>query len=204
MKIVGMLDSPFVRRLAITMRMLGIEYEHESMSVLAGYQSFKDVNPLAKVPTLIFDDGEMMIESSLIINQIEAMVGRSLMPEGLDNQRRAYQVIAVALTGMEKVAHRIYETEMRPEEYQYEPWLDRILEQIAVAFDWLEATVAGIDDGPWIFGENISQADISTAVAWRFLQLKAPGEARVKERPALMEFGEKAEALPEFQACPLE
>jgi glutathione S-transferase len=66
MKLVGMLDSPFVRRVAITMRMLGVEYRHESRSVVAGYESFKSVNPLAKVPTLVCDDGEMMIDSSLI------------------------------------------------------------------------------------------------------------------------------------------
>ena len=204
MKLVGMLDSPFVRRVAITMRMLGMDYEHESRSVVAGYESFKDVNPLAKVPTMILDDGEMMIESSLIINHIEAMAGRSLMPEDLDDQRRAWQVIAVALLGMEKIAHRIYETKMRPEEFQYQPWLDRVLEQIAASFDWLEEAVAGIEDDKWFFGDEISQADISTAVAWRFLQFSAPGEAKPETRPALQAFGERAEALPEFQACPLE
>jgi len=204
MKIVGMLDSPFVRRLAITMRMLDLDYEHDSRSVVAGYETFKDVNPLAKVPTLILDDGEMMIESSLIISHLEARAGRSLMPEGIDDQRRAYQVIAVALLGMEKIAHRIYETKMRPEEYQYQPWLDRILEQIAASFDWLEEAVAGIDGDGWLFGDEISQADVSTAVAWRFLQFSAPGEANPEQRPALVAFGERAEALPEFLACPLE
>jgi len=204
MKIVGMLDSPFVRRLAITMRMLDLDYEHDSRSVVAGYETFKDVNPLAKVPTLILDDGEMMVESSLIISHLEALAGRSLMPQGIDNQRRAYQVIAVALLGMEKIAHRIYETKMRPEEYQYQPWLDRILEQIAASFDWLEEAVAGIDGDGWLFGDEISQADVSTAVAWRFLQFSAPGEANPEQRPALVAFGERAEALPEFLACPLE
>jgi len=204
MKLVGMMDSPFVRRVAITMRLLEQDFEHDSRSVVFGYETFKDVNPLAKVPTLICDDGEMMIESSLIINHVEAIAGRTLMPEGLDNQRRAYQVIAVGLLGMEKVAHRIYETEMRPEEFQYQPWLDRILEQIAASFDWLEEAVAGIENGPWFFGGEISQADVSTAVAWRFLQLKAPELATPESRPALVAFGNKAEALPEFVACPLE
>ena len=204
MKLVGMLDSPYVRRLAITMQMLGIDYEHESRSVVFGYETFKDVNPLARVPTLVLDDGEMMIESSLIISYLEAMAGRSLIPDDLDNKRRAYQVIGVALSGMDKIAQRIYETKMRPEESQYGPWLNRLLEQIAESFDWLEGAVAGIGDGPWFFGDEISQADISTAVAWRFLNFSAPGEARPESRPALVAFGEKAEALPEFIACPLE
>ena len=53
MRLVGMLDSPFVRRLAITMRMLGIEHEHHSQSVVGGYETFKTINPLAKAPTRI-------------------------------------------------------------------------------------------------------------------------------------------------------
>ena len=203
MKLVGMLDSPYVRRLAITMRMLEIPFEHESRSVVAGYESFKDVNPLAKVPTLILDDGEMLIESSLIISYLESLSGRTLMPTGLDRQRRAWQLIAVALLGMDKAVARVYETEMRPEEYQYEPWLRRIEEQTAAAFDWLEEAAAGIGDDAWFFGE-VSQADISTAVAWRFLQARAASLVLADQRPALAELGARAETLPEFVACPLD
>ena len=138
MKLVGMLDSPYVRRLAITMRLLGIEHDHHAQSVVAGYDTFKIINPLAKAPTLVLDDGEMMIESTLIISHVEALAGRSLMPDGIDNQRRALQIIGVALTGMDKVVAQIYELDMRPPEFQYEPWLQRMREQAAQAFDWLE------------------------------------------------------------------
>jgi len=204
MQLVGMMDSPFVRRVAITLRMLEIDYEHQSKSVVFGYDTFKELNPLAKVPTLVCEDGEMMIDSSLIISHLEAIAGRSLMPESLGDQRRALQVIAVSLLGMEKIAHRIYETKMRPEEYQYEPWLNRILEQIAAAFNWLEESVAALDEKQWFFGDEISQADISVAVAWRFLQYSAPELARPEQCPALVTFGVRAETLPEFAACPLE
>jgi len=203
-KLVGMLDSPFVRRLAITMRMLGIDYEHHSQSVVAGYDTFKTINPLAKAPTLVLDDGEMMIESSLIISYLESTAGRSLMPVDPYQLRRAYQVIGVALLGMDKVVAHIYETEMRPDEFQYGPWLDRTHEQIAAAFEWLETAIAGTDEGLWLFGENISQADITTAVAWRFLQLRAADHAGAGPWPALTAFSERAESLPEFSACPVE
>lgn len=204
MKLVGMLDSPFVRRLAITMRLLGVEYEHLSQSVVAGYETFKDINPLAKAPTLVLDDGEMMIESSLIISYVEGLAGRSLMRENPDELRREYQLIGVALLGMDKVVAHIYETEMRPGEFQYQPWLDRVHEQTRAAFDWLEAATAGIDAGPWFFGKEISQADISTAVAWRFLQLRASEHAGPGPWPALTAFSERAERLPEFRACPVQ
>ena len=204
MKLVGMLDSPYVRRLAITMRLLGIDYEHVSQSVVAGYDTFKTINPLARAPTLVLDDGEMLIESTLIISHVEALAGRSLMPDDTDERRRALQIIGVALTGMDKVVAQIYELDMRPAEYQYEPWLQRVRDQAAAAFDWLEAAAGAIDGDSWMFGDRISQADISTAVAWRFLQAKAPAEVRAQERPALVAFSNRAEALPEFAACSFE
>ena len=204
MKLVGMLDSPFVRRVAITMRLLGIEFEHVSQSVVAGYDTFKSINPLAKAPTLVLDDGEMMIESTLIISHVEALAGRTLMPDATDDQRRALQVIGVALLGMDKVVAQIYETEMRPQEFQYEPWLGRVREQAAAGFDWLESVVASAGGGSWLFGDEITQADITTAVAWRFLELRASDQLHAEERPALAAFGARAEALPEFMACPVE
>jgi glutathione S-transferase len=166
-----MLDSPFVRRVAISMRLLDIEFEHVSQSVVAGYDTFKSINPLAKAPTLVLDDGEMMIESTLIISHVEALAGRTLTPDATDDQRRALQVIGVALLGMDKVVAQIYETEMRPQEFQY---------------------------------DEMTQADITTAVAWRFLELRAPDQLHVEERPALAAFGARAEAIPEFMACPVE
>lgn len=204
MQIIGMLDSPFVRRVAVSMRLLGIEYEHRPLSVLGGYDEFRKVNPLVKVPTLVCEDGEMLIDSSLIIGHLESLTGRSLMPQGDAEQRRALQIIGVSLVVMEKVAHRIYERKMRPEEYQYAPWLARINEQIAAALDWLERAAAEVDENGWLFGDRLTQADITLAIAWRFVINAALSEARPDEHPALVAYSKRAEALPEFLACPLD
>jgi glutathione S-transferase len=203
MQLIGMLDSPFVRRVAITMQILGIEYEHRPLSVLRTYDEFRKVNPLVKVPTLVCEDGEMLIDSSLIISHLESVAGRSLMPVGIEDERRALQQIGVALVAMEKIAHRIYETKMRPEEFVYAPWLDRIVEQISSALDWLEESVSGLEDGRWLFGDQMSQADITTAIAWRFAVNSAASVASAVDRPALQAFSDRAEALPEFLACPI-
>jgi len=204
MQLIGMLDSPFVRRVAITMQVLGIEYEHRPLSVLRTYDEFRKVNPLVKVPTLVCEDGEMLIDSSLIISHLESVAERSLMPVGIDDERQALQQIGVALVAMEKIAHRIYETKMRPEEFVYAPWLDRIVEQISSALDWLEESVSGLEDGQWLFGDLMSQADITTAIAWRFAVNSAAPVANAVDRPALQAFSERAEALPEFLACPID
>lgn len=204
MQLIGMLDSPFVRRVAITMQMLGIEYERRPLSVLSTYEEFRTVNPLVKVPTLVCDDGEMLIDSSLIINHLESIAGRSLMPEGIDNERRALQLIGVALVAMEKVAQQHYELTMRPEEYLYKPWFDRLVQQLGEALDWLERSVSGLEDERWLFSGEITQADISTAVAWRFAAHMVSDVADSANYPELRAFSRRAEALPEFLACPLE
>jgi glutathione S-transferase len=202
MQIIGMLDSPFVRRVAITMRVLDVGYEHNPLSIFRGYGEFRQLNPLVKVPTLICDDGEMLVDSTLIIDYIESLAGQSLMPAELLLRRTALQRIGIALVAMEKVAQRIYELKARPEEYRYEPWLERVNEQLLAAIDAMEKSVTGLDDD-WMFGKQLTQADITTAVAWRFINHAAPAIAEVARRPALTEFCSRAEKLAEFLACPL-
>lgn len=204
MQLIGMLDSPFVRRVAITMQMLGIEYEHRPLSVLRTYDEFRRVNPLVKVPTLVLDDGEMLVDSTLIISYLETLAGRSLMPAEPAEQAGALQQIGIALVAAEKVAQRIYELKMRPEEYRYGPWLDRVNEQLVAALDQLEQSVAGIAADQWLQGDSMTQADITTAVVWRFAVYAAPKIANANTRPALSAFSERAEARPEFIACPIE
>ncbi len=82
MKLIGMLDSPYVRRVAISLQLLGIGFEHQSLSVFSGFDEFQRINPLVKAPTLICDDGEVLIDSTLILQYAEAIAGngRSLMP----------------------------------------------------------------------------------------------------------------------------
>jgi glutathione S-transferase len=100
------------------------------------------------------------------------------------------------------VAQRIYELKVRPEEFQYGPWLERVNEQLVSAIDAMETAATDLDSS-WLLGEQITQADISTAVAWRFVNNAAPVIAEQADRPALTAFSARAELLPEFQACPL-
>ena len=202
MQLVGMLDSPFVRRVAISMRMLGVAYEHNPLSIFRSYDEFRALNPMVKVPTLICDDGQMLVDSTLIIDYVESQAGRSLWPAEPLARRTALQMTGIALVAMEKVAQRIYELKVRPKEFQYEPWLERVNAQLLAAIDALEAAVDKRHD-EWLFGTQMTQADISIAVAWRFINFAAPSIAEVVQRPALADFSRRAELLPEFIATPL-
>lgn len=203
MELIGMLDSPFVRRVAVTARYLGIPYQHNPLSIFKGYDEFRRVNPLVKVPTLVCDDGTMLVDSTLIIDHFESICsnGKSLMPDNIAERARALQVIGVALVAMEKIAQLIYEKTQRPKELQHGPWIERLTEQLHSAVEQMETFVG--DGSGWLFGNDISQADITVAIAWRFSQHAVPRRVPADEFPALVAFSARAEALPEFIACPL-
>jgi glutathione S-transferase len=204
MQLIGMLDSPYVRRVAITMLRMGLPFEHRSLSVFRHYDQFRTINPVVKVPTLVCDDGEILMDSTLIIDYLDGLVSadKRLMPVDPAGRRRALKDIGVALVACEKAVQRFYELTLRPADKQHAPWLDRVTQQMTAAFDELEKTVAGAK--PWLHGEHLMQDDICVAVAWRFTQFVMPDVISVTRFPLLAAFSDRAEALPEFKATPLD
>ena len=206
MELIGYLDSPFVRRVAITMRFHGIDYKHRELSIFRDFDEFRTINPTVKVPTLVLDDGQILIDSTLIIDYLESQhAGRSLMPNDPKDYRTALQHIGIALVGMEKVVHLLYETSHRPAERQHQPWIERLKQQLEGAASLMESAVSASADcgNDWLVGTNLSQADISTAVAWRFMMHIDCVDLDPGDYPALAEYSVRAEALPEFLACPV-
>ncbi len=201
MKIVGLLDSPFVRRTVITARMLGIPFEHQSLSVFRNFDEFHAINPLAKAPTLVLDDGEVLVDSTHIIDWFErtAPAGRSLLPADPAQLRRCLQLTGFGLAAAEKGVHRVYETKVRPPESRDAGWLRRVEGQIRDTFGELEKRVGG--DADWLCGATPTQADITVAVAWRFTRFSAPGLTADSDYPRLAALAIRAEALPAFVAA---
>ena len=204
MQLIGMMDSPFVRRVAISMRMMGFEFEHRPLSIFNTYDEFRQLNPLVKVPTLVCDNGKMLVDSSLILDYLESLAPseQRLLPGNIDQRQSALSVIGVALIAMEKSAQLIYETKRRPVERQHAPWIERLQQQLFSAYELLETTIKATD--PWPAGERLMQDGLSIAVAWRFTQHVFPDRIIEGEFPALAMFSARAERLPEFLGCPLD
>ena len=104
------------------------------------------------------------------------------------------------MAASEKLVQLIYETRHRPEDKQHEPFIERLETQLAGALARLEAEAT---NDPWIFGEHIFEADITAAIAWRFSQLQFPDRVPTGRYPRLAALSLRAEALPEFKACPV-
>ena len=75
MILIGQYDSPFVRRVAIAMRLYGIAFEHRPWSTFGDADKIAPYNPLRRVPTLVLDDGEALIESAMILDYLDDLVG---------------------------------------------------------------------------------------------------------------------------------
>jgi glutathione S-transferase len=202
MQLIGFMDSPYVRRVGVTAQFLGIPYEHRELSIFREYDEFRKINPLVKVPTLICDDGQVLVDSTLIIDYLESLAGgKRMMPADEGNYIRALNVIGTALIAMEKVVQLIYELKHRPEAVRHQPWIDRVQQQLGAAVTLLEQAVG--DGSGWLFDGEVTQPDISTAITWSFIQLQFPKIIVETDCPGLVRFSARAEALPEFEACPL-
>ncbi|TDV16378.1 glutathione S-transferase family protein [Paraburkholderia caballeronis] len=205
MQLIGMMDSPYVRRVAISLHVLGLPFEHRSVSVFRHFDEFAKINPVVKAPTLVDDGGAVLVDSTLILDYLDRKVPaeRRLLPEDLATRTFALRVVGFGLAAAEKTVQQVYERELRPAERQHEPWFERVRAQMHAAYGVLEQLVASRGDG-WLCAGRITQADITAAVAWRFTQYMLPGALDAVRYPALTALSARLEALPEFVATPLE
>jgi glutathione S-transferase len=203
MKLIGMLDSPYVRRVAISAKRLGIPLEHESVSVFRHFDLFQLINPVVKAPTLVLDDGEVLIDSTLIIEYLEALAGpgNSLMPGDLDQRLRALRLIGLALAACEKSVQIYYERTLRPAHIQFEPWVERVEGQLAAAYSALERE---LEKQPLKTDGSIDQDGITLAVAWSFTHLVVPDQVQAGQFPLISAFTKYAEGLEAFVSTPIE
>lgn len=201
MKLVGMLDSPYVRRVAISLQLLGLRFSHQSLSVFRTFPQFQAINPVVKAPTLVCEGGEVLMDSTLILTYAEARARpRSLMPTELDALTHALRVVGLALAACDKSVQIVYEQNLRPAEKLHQPWVSRVSGQLLAAYAELEAELTR---RPQAFDvDRTDQAGISTAVAWQFTQQMLPGLVPAVSHPRLADFSAQAERLPAFRAAP--
>ena len=200
MRLIGMLDSPYVRRVAIAFECLGVVFTHEAVSVFSTFGQFQAINPVVKAPTLVCDDGEVIMDSSLILQFVEATKtgGRSLWPSDTLALQHDVRAVSLALAACEKSVQTIYERNLRPASAQYEPWLARVRGQLLAACAGLEREVAG---RPEAFA-GISHASITAAVAWQFIQSELAPVVPAAGHPALVALSARMEGLPQFLKYP--
>jgi glutathione S-transferase len=202
MKLIGMLDSPYVRRVAVSLQMLGLSFEHQSLSVFSTFEHFRKINPVVKAPTLVTDDGTVLMDSTLILQYAEAvaMPVRRRTPIMPTELLRSQYLLGLVLAACDKSVQIVYERMVRPAEKLHQPWVERVSLQMLSALDLLEAEQSRhpLD----ATSAAMPPAGVMIAVTWHFIQQMLPDVVAASRYPALAAYSRLAEALPEFQAAP--
>jgi glutathione S-transferase len=199
--LIGMFDSPFVRRVAISMLLLDIAYEHADWSVGRDFERIRQYNPLGRVPTLVLDDGSVLLESAAILDDLDDRVGpaRALLPAHGDERRRALRLIALAIGAADKGREQVYERAFRPPDKYHEPWFERCRMQMHGALAELERYCATRTAQQWLIGDKLGQADITASCAFTFLRGALRPLDLAARYPRLAALVDRCEALPPFK-----
>jgi glutathione S-transferase len=198
MILVGPLDSPFVRRVAVALNILGLPHEHSPWSAFGDVQCLATLNSLRRVPALVLDDGDDMIGSAMVLDHLDEVAdgARFIAPRG--PERRAMLRVCALATGLcDKTVGVIYEQLLH--DVVPEAWLARCFTQIEAALTALEAARAACPTRFW-FGSTPSHADIAVTCALRFLAEALPQLDAPARRPHLAAHAAACEAMPAFAA----
>ncbi|SRR5579875_1248149 len=199
MILIGQYDSPFVRRVAIALVLYGFPYEHRPWSTFGDADRIAPYNPLRRVPTLILDDGETLIESATILDYLDERAGpaAALIPPSGPLRRRALKICALATGLADKAVILVYERVLHREVSP--AWVERCERQMRDALDVLETDRAARVTAYWL-GDAIGHSDIAVACALRFLHEAHPGFFDARRWPALAAHAARCEELAPFRA----
>jgi glutathione S-transferase len=200
MILIGQYDSPFVRRVGIAMTLYGMPFEHRPWSTFGDADKIRPYNPLTRVPTLVLDDGEVLIDSTVILDYLDSLVPpeKRMHPVSEPARHRALKVTTMGVHTAEKAVALFYEGALHKGTMS-DFWVDRCRRQISEALTALEKDRAARKTDYW-FGDSIGHADIAVAAALRFIGDAHPGVVTMADYPALSAHSKRCEALPVFQA----
>ena len=182
MILIGRFLSPFVRRVATTLEFYEMAYESQPLQHTGeDVPKLREHNPVGRVPALILDDGQVLIESAAILDYLDREVGpeRSLTPLGGQDRNRALTLLGIATGAIEKAIATAYEIRFRPEDKRHAPWVERCEEQTQGGFEYLDRQLAG----DWFIGDKMSQVDITVAIGWQFMGTGHQSAAKFHRRP---------------------
>jgi glutathione S-transferase len=198
MILIGQYDSPFVRRVGIALTLYGLAFEHKPWSTFGEAEKIRPYNPLTRVPTLVLDDGEVLIESHSILDYLDSLmpVERRMFPVAQPARRHALKIAALGTGLSEKAVSLFYEKALHKE--ISDVWDKRCRTQMSGVLAALEKDRAGRNSDYW-FGGSLGHADIAVAVAVRFIPEAHPGIVAMTDYPALAADSAKLEATPVFR-----
>ena len=197
MELIGRNLSPFVRRTTIVLKLLGMSYDRRPLSTADDGAELARINPVGRVPSLILDDGETLIDSNAIIDYLleAGDPGHSLLPANGADRRAVLRLAAIGHGVMEKGVSSSYERNRRPKEKVFDGWVNQVESQVTGG---LAALNEAASKGDWLFGDHLTLADINAVVAHDFIAIGAPYLLQDSPYPALAALAQRCNEQPAF------
>lgn len=172
MQLIGRTLSPFVRRVAATLAVYGLPCESLPFSTVTDGDSIRRLNPLGRVPALVLDDGEVLVDSSAILDHLDSLAGpAALIPPAGAERRQVMHAVALALGATEKSVAAYYEGQRRPEGLVWPEGLAALEAQAQAGFGALEAMLTG----DHLCLGRLTQADVTAVCGHDFVARVMPG-----------------------------
>jgi glutathione S-transferase len=196
MILVGHFDSPFVRRVAVTLNHYNFPFTRNPLSIFRNAAALEAVNPLSRVPALILDDGETLCDSAFILDYLDELAGpdRALTPPKGRQRREVLHAVYLAAGLAEKVVQVFFERYFHPGEQLATHWETRLLSQIATGLKQLEEDCGA----PWYLGSKMTQADVTITCMLMHMKLRVPECFSPEQCPKLQVLSAHAEAQEAF------
>lgn len=196
MILVGQYDSPFVRRVAVTLHHYHMPFERNTLSVFSNAKKMQKINPLIRIPSLELASGEILIDSWAIIDYLDELAGpaRALTPSHGPERRKVLQTVALAAGTIEKAGAVVYERHYHPKKMLSEEWEGRCLDQLNAGLTALEKNCGT----PWYFDLHMSQADVTIGCLIGYVKLRVPEAFPAKKFPKLHGLSLHCEMREEF------
>ncbi len=202
MKLIGGYNSPYVRRAAVSLNVMGMAYEHIPLSPFRNQDDVRPHNPLVRVPALILDDGETLVESYAILDALDELAGEAkrLIPASGPERRKIMKITAIAVGTIDKTVMAAYEVKFHSEEKIEHSWVEQNENQALGGFGYLDGLAEATGAGWLAGGECMSQADISATVAFTCAGFARPALDVAGACPNLAAFAARLEAMDEFSS----
>jgi glutathione S-transferase len=199
MKLIGRYDSPYVRRVGVSLHLLAIPFELQPLSPFSQGDELRRIAPVGRMPALLLDDGEVLIESAAILDWLDEMSGpdRALLPGRGHARRRHLRILASSTAACDKAIAINYERR-RPSGKIFDQWLQRCRGQLDAALAELENYRAR----DWPAHDRPMQIDVTTACMAGYVRRVEPDALPAGKYPNLDALGRECEKLPAFKACP--
>jgi glutathione S-transferase len=195
--LVGRYLSPFVRRVAVTLRHFGVPYRRHALSTLTDMDEIARYSPIARVPVMVLATGETLVDSAAMLDYLDERAGteRTLMPASGPERQRAMFLLMLAVGTIERAMTANGE-QRRPPDRQIPERLDRLRHFTRQGFLALDRELGGRD---WFVSGRMLQPDITAAVGLTFVCRVHPGLIAENDLPALARLTARCEATPPFE-----